>query len=218
MTDVPFPLCSRYQLLTSHNCNSQLTYLRTKSKSKSKLCYDQWLVGQSVLVSSTHLGLKTRLLLLSDSCGFVDVGHSLWRKNGSATYNCCWSSPAQSFLDPSLSALVTIFYCLRFETPPTWRARSPYLYPPGTGWPSYTPRHSVPFLSPPTTCRSMVEIFQVRVRVMLQPMLQSASPSWNKAHIWGLTPNLYYCQTVAGLLIWGALSDDRQTELLVLII
>jgi hypothetical protein len=23
--------------------------------------------------------------------------------------------------------------------PPTWRARFPYLYPPGTGWPSYTP-------------------------------------------------------------------------------
>jgi hypothetical protein len=30
-----------------------------------------------------------------------------------------------------------IFYCL-IETPPTWRARSPYLYLPGTGWPSYT--------------------------------------------------------------------------------
>jgi hypothetical protein len=25
---------------------------------------------------------------------------------------------------------MTIIYCLRFETPPTWRARSPYLYPP----------------------------------------------------------------------------------------
>jgi hypothetical protein len=38
---------------------------------------------------------------------------------------------------------MTIFYSLRFETLPTWRARSPYLlvYPPGTGWPSYTPRH-----------------------------------------------------------------------------
>jgi hypothetical protein len=24
---------------------------------------------------------------------------------------------------------------------PTWRARSPYLYPPVTGWPSYIPRH-----------------------------------------------------------------------------
>jgi hypothetical protein len=41
----------------------------------------------------------------------------------------------------SVSAgLMTIFYCLRFETSPTWRVRSPYLYPPGTGWPSYTPQ------------------------------------------------------------------------------
>jgi hypothetical protein len=49
--------------------------------------------------------------------------------------------------------------CLRFQTPPTWRARSPYLYPPGTGWPSYTPRHGVPFSSPPTTRRVTVEVF-----------------------------------------------------------
>jgi hypothetical protein len=28
---------------------------------------------------------------------------------------------------------MTTFYCLRFETPPTWRTRSLYLYPPGTG-------------------------------------------------------------------------------------
>jgi hypothetical protein len=34
---------------------------------------------------------------------------------------------------------------------------------------------------------------------------QSASLSWNKAPIWGLRPDLYYCMTVAGLLIWGAL-------------
>jgi hypothetical protein len=39
------------------------------------------------------------------------------------------------------------------ETRPTWRARSPYLYPPGTGWPSYTPGHWVPFPSPLTTRR-----------------------------------------------------------------
>jgi hypothetical protein len=38
---------------------------------------------------------------------------------------------------------------------------------------------------------------------------QSASLSWNKAPIWDLQPNLYYCQTVAGLLIWGALADER---------
>jgi hypothetical protein len=38
---------------------------------------------------------------------------------------------------------------------------------------------------------------------------QSASVSWNKAPIWGLRPDFYYCQTVAGLLMWGALSDER---------
>jgi hypothetical protein len=55
---------------------------------------------------------------------------------------------------------MTTFYCLRFETPPTWRARSLYLYPPGTVWPSYTPRHWVPFSSPPTTCSARVGIFE----------------------------------------------------------
>jgi hypothetical protein len=48
----------------------------------------------------------------------------------------------------------------QIRAPPYWRARSPYLYPPGTGWPSYTPRHWVPFLSPPTTRRAAVEVFE----------------------------------------------------------
>jgi hypothetical protein len=33
--------------------------------------------------------------------------------------------------------------------------------------------------------------------------------SWNKSPIWGLRPDFCYCQTVAGLLMWGALSDER---------
>jgi hypothetical protein len=37
----------------------------------------------------------------------------------------------------------------------------------------------------------------------------SASLSWNKAPIWGLRPDFYYCQTVAGLLTWDVLSDKR---------
>jgi hypothetical protein len=49
--------------------------------------------------------------------------------------------------------------------------------------------------------------YQVKVKVMLGPTVQSASLSWNKAPIWGLRPDLYYCQTLAGL--WGALSDER---------
>jgi hypothetical protein len=148
-----------YQPPTFLTAVSRLSY-KSKSKSQSKLGYDRRFVGQCVLVSSTHLGLTISFWLLSDSCGFVHVGRFLWREDGSAAYNCCLSSPAQSSLGPSPAGLMAIFYCLGFETPPTWRARSPYLYPPRTGWPSYTPRHWVSLSSPPTTRRAMVEVFE----------------------------------------------------------
>jgi hypothetical protein len=38
---------------------------------------------------------------------------------------------------------------------------------------------------------------------------QPASLSLNKAPSWGLRPDLDYCLTVAGLLFWGALSNER---------
>jgi hypothetical protein len=79
---------------------------------------DRWSVGQSVLVSSTHLEPKTRFLLLSDSCGFVDVGRVLWYENGSVVYNCSWPSPAKLFLRSSPAGLISIFYCIRFENLP----------------------------------------------------------------------------------------------------
>jgi hypothetical protein len=41
---------------------------------------------------------------------------------------------------------------------PNLEPRSPYLYPPGTGWPSYTPWHCVPFPLPFMTRRAMMEI------------------------------------------------------------
>jgi hypothetical protein len=37
---------------------------------------------------------------------------------------------------------------------------------------------------------------------------QSASLPWNKAAIWDLRPDLYYCQTVGCLWMWRALSDE----------
>jgi hypothetical protein len=69
--------------------------------------------------------------------------------------NCFWALPEQSLLGRSPAELTTV----SSETPPTWRARFPYLYPPGTGWTSYTPGHWVPFLSPLTTRRAVVEVF-----------------------------------------------------------
>jgi hypothetical protein len=39
----------------------------------------------------------------------------------------------QLLLTLASAVILGSFYCLRFETAPTWRCRSPYLYPPRTG-------------------------------------------------------------------------------------
>jgi hypothetical protein len=62
-----------------------------------------------------NLGITTRFLLLSDSWGFVDVGRSLWREDGSVVHYCSWPSPAQLFSGSNPVGLVTIFYCFRFK-------------------------------------------------------------------------------------------------------
>jgi hypothetical protein len=98
-------------------------------------------VGWPICLSiKPKLGPKTRYLFLSGSCRFVDVGRPLLQEDGYVVYICC--------LGPSHAGLMIIFYGHRFKIPPTWRARSPYLYPPGTGWSSYTPRPWVPFHCP----------------------------------------------------------------------
>jgi hypothetical protein len=152
-----------------------------------------------------HLVPKTRFFLVSESCGF-DVGHPLWREDRSAVYNWCWSSPAQSFSDQSPTGLMTILYSLRFETPPTWRARTMYLYPPRTGRPGYTPRHWVCFSSPPTTRRATAEVFEPpphgggRLRCHSQSYfttggLPPISSSWRQAP-WGSLTEIFFARRV----------------------
>jgi hypothetical protein len=55
-------------------------------------------------------------IFITVSCGFVDMGRSLRREDGSVVDNCCWPSPVQSFSGPCPVGLATIFYCLRLET------------------------------------------------------------------------------------------------------
>jgi hypothetical protein len=51
--------------------------------------------------------------------------------------------------------------------------------------------------------------FKSRSKIYVTTDGQSASLSWNKAPIWSLRPDFHYCETIAGLLIWGVLSDER---------
>jgi hypothetical protein len=56
------------------------------------------------------------------------------------------SGPGLPFFGFHNNNLYTGLYCYSSAQPPTWRTRSPYLWPPETGWPRYTPRHWVPIL------------------------------------------------------------------------
>jgi hypothetical protein len=53
--------------------------------------------------------------------------------------------PSPSFSGPSPAGLMTTFYCLRFESPPIWRPKSLYLYPPEQGGPVIPPGTGFPF-------------------------------------------------------------------------
>jgi hypothetical protein len=88
------------------------------------------------------------------------------------------------------------------ETSPTWRARSPYLYPPGTGRHSYNPRYWVPFSSPLTARRATVEVFypaSTRVRwnyakvnhgIRLSIIYINSVRTWQETHdVTATTPN-----------------------------
>jgi hypothetical protein len=121
-------------LTTPRCCN----WLSSKSHGQSYVTTE----GQSASLSSVMhtFGVEDYIFITSDSWGFVDLGRPLCREDVSVVYNCCWVSPAQPFSGTGRAGLMTILYCLRFETPPTWKARFPYLYPPGTGWPIYTPQ------------------------------------------------------------------------------
>jgi hypothetical protein len=64
-----------------------------------------------------------------------------------------------SMLMSEICGLVSLgcpYFTVSSETPPTWRVRLPYLYPPGTGWSSYTSGHWVPFMP---TLRATVKVF-----------------------------------------------------------
>jgi hypothetical protein len=50
---------------------------------------------------------------------------------------------------------------------------------------------------------------RVQSRSYVTADCQSASLSWYEAPIWGPRPDFYYCQTTAGLFVWGTLSAER---------
>jgi hypothetical protein len=113
----------------------QLTVSQSRFEVRGYFTTDGRSVSQYVLVSSTLVGLVTRYYFLSECCCLKFVVLFLWgalcREDGSAICSVITQNPQPYFTVSS-------------ETPPTWRARFPYLCSPGTRWTSYTPSTGFP--------------------------------------------------------------------------
>jgi hypothetical protein len=114
-------------------------------KLKLKLIYDRQSVGQPVLVSGSHLEPMTRFFfsiwrLRVSWCAAPSLTRG-WACNllVHLLLGLCQSS--HSWVEVPQNSWP--YFTASLETPPTWRARSLYFYPPGTEWPSYTTGHCV---------------------------------------------------------------------------
>jgi hypothetical protein len=110
------------------------------------LCYDWRTVGQSFLVSGTHLGHMARFLILSDISGI--------RLCGALPFTITGGSCQRSHSRIRVQRHSRSYYILIFETP---NLEVPIFISPKTRWPSYTPRNYVPFSPPHVTCRATME-------------------------------------------------------------
>jgi hypothetical protein len=154
----------------------------TYTRSKSKLNYDRQSVGQSLVMNKNNHHSQyicDFYYEINTTCFGSWCQAPIWDPRPIFLY--LWNIFTQLrvcyFVAPSLTrgrvcnlllllALASTvprdsrpyFVVPIIGTSPTWRSRSPYLYPPGTGWPRYTPGHWVPFPSPLTTRRATVEI------------------------------------------------------------
>jgi hypothetical protein len=149
--------------------------------------------GQSASLSSNKApicGLRPDLHYCQTVAGLLMWG-ALSDRRTVVVYKCCW--PRQ-----------------RSQS----RARVPW-----DSWTYCTVSDSrLPFSSPSTTRRATVEVFDpasTRALWICQSQSyvttdgQSAIVSWYEAPMWGLRPDIYFCQIIAGLLTCGALSDER---------
>jgi hypothetical protein len=114
--------------------------------------------------------------------------------DGSAVCNCYWPSPGQSFSGPSPVGLLTKFYCLRFETSLFVASYDSQGYGGGI-----RPRLRTDYVCVLSLCLSLM----LRPTVCRPVSLRIKHPSGAYDKIF------YFCLSVEGLLMLGALSDER---------
>jgi hypothetical protein len=123
----------RKYIINTHSLTANFNILR----SRSRLLYDWKSVSQNVLVSSILVGLATRYYFLSECYCLKFAVFIYWAP--SLTRGRVWNLQCNHSI-VRVAQNPKPYFTVSSETPPTWGARFPYLYPPGPEWPTYTPK------------------------------------------------------------------------------
>jgi hypothetical protein len=170
-------------LQTLHDTASMVT--KGMSESESESLYD-WQFTSNQFVSATNPVRPTTGIFIFqlNTCGYSPYVVSSLKGGCVCHLKLLLVLASAVVLRSESRGTHGHIYCLRFETPPTWKASYPYLYPPGIWWPGYTPRHWVPFSSPPATHRATAR----RICEVLGAHMW-CKPNWrrSKLKLWDVT-------------------------------
>jgi hypothetical protein len=102
----------------------------------SELLYDWRFTANQFILATSPLRPKSRIFIFhQNTCVYSPYIISSLTKGWICHLQLLLGLARAVISGPSPEGLVITFYCLKFETPRTWRTRFPYLYPPGTGCP-----------------------------------------------------------------------------------
>jgi hypothetical protein len=122
-------------------------------KVKLKVTFRPWSVNQSLRVGHTS-GSHDQTIVGLLMCGAISDERTGLKFTVTADVRQCSLS--------EFRGTQSIVCCLRFEAPPTWKARSPHLYPQGIGRSSYILRFCDPFSSLLTAHKATIQMFDLQ--------------------------------------------------------
>jgi hypothetical protein len=136
--------------------------LNCPSVYSSELLYDSWFTANLFFLATSPLRPTTRDFYKLNTYGLIPYGTSSLTRGW--VYRLLLFLVLASTVIFGSESRGTHDHILLFQfrdSSPTWRAKSPHIYAPETGWPSFSyPRYWAPFSSLLATHRATVEVFE----------------------------------------------------------
>jgi hypothetical protein len=128
--------------------------------SESELLYDWRFTANQFVLATSPLRPTTRIFIFQlHTCGYSPYVTSSLTRGWLCRLQLLLVLASAVILRSDSRGTHDHILLSQIRDTPNLEGRSPYLYPPGTGWHGYIPRKYVPFSSPPTTGNDTVEVF-----------------------------------------------------------